>query len=148
MKAFFSFRETLIVNFILVALIPILLTGLISLHIFTGYLEKEILSKNSLTARSVSGQIGLFLNEPKDVLRRVAAMIEGGGLSNRDLFRASLESIISNYPVFRMIQVLDHVIIGRNTYYSFADDGLIARFTKEFERLSQKPTDSPAQILP
>ncbi|MBW1667531.1 MAG: DNA repair protein RadC [Deltaproteobacteria bacterium] len=47
-----------------------------------------------------------------------------------------------------MIQVLDHVIIGRNTYYSFADDGLIARFTKEFERLSQKPTDSPAQILP
>jgi len=30
-----------------------------------------------------------------------------------------------------MIQVLDHVIIGRETYYSFADEGFIARFIKE-----------------
>ena len=33
-----------------------------------------------------------------------------------------------------MIQVLDHVIIGHNTYYSFADEGLIKSFTKEFEK--------------
>ena len=33
-----------------------------------------------------------------------------------------------------MIQVLDHVIIGHNTYYSFADEGLIRRFLKEFEQ--------------
>lgn len=29
------------------------------------------------------------------------------------------------------IQVLDHVIIGRATYYSFADEGVISRFIKE-----------------
>jgi len=35
------------------------------------------------------------------------------------------------------VQVLDHIIIGNNTYYSFADDGLIKRFTNEYEgRLS------------
>jgi len=34
-----------------------------------------------------------------------------------------------------MIQVLDHVIIGHNTYYSFADDGLIQKSIKEFSRL-------------
>lgn len=33
-----------------------------------------------------------------------------------------------------MIQVLDHVIIGRETYYSFADEGLIAGFIKEAEK--------------
>jgi hypothetical protein len=33
-----------------------------------------------------------------------------------------------------MIQVLDHVIIGHNTYYSFADDGLIQTFIKEFQQ--------------
>jgi len=33
-----------------------------------------------------------------------------------------------------MIQVLDHVIIGNNTYYSFADEGLIRNFIKEFEQ--------------
>jgi len=29
------------------------------------------------------------------------------------------------------IQVLDHIIIGQNTYYSFADEGLIKSFQKE-----------------
>ncbi len=33
-----------------------------------------------------------------------------------------------------MIQVLDHVIIGNNAYYSFADEGLIKDFIKEFEQ--------------
>lgn len=33
-----------------------------------------------------------------------------------------------------MIQVLDHVIIGNNTYYSFADDGLILTFIKQYQQ--------------
>lgn len=33
-----------------------------------------------------------------------------------------------------MIQVLDHVIIGRASYYSFADEGIIARFLKESQQ--------------
>ena len=33
-----------------------------------------------------------------------------------------------------MIQVLDHIIIGNNTYYSFADEGLIKNFVKEYEQ--------------
>ncbi|MBN1847039.1 MAG: DNA repair protein RadC [Deltaproteobacteria bacterium] len=32
-----------------------------------------------------------------------------------------------------MIQVLDHVIIGHNNYYSFADENLIHKYTKEFD---------------
>jgi DNA repair protein RadC len=37
-----------------------------------------------------------------------------------------------------MIQVLDHVIIGNNDYFSFADEGLIQDFIAEFRRLSDK----------
>ncbi|MFH1349511.1 MAG: DNA repair protein RadC [Pseudomonadota bacterium] len=33
-----------------------------------------------------------------------------------------------------MVQVLDHIIIGNNTYHSFADEGLIKEFIREFER--------------
>ncbi|NLA74832.1 MAG: DNA repair protein RadC, partial [Deltaproteobacteria bacterium] len=34
------------------------------------------------------------------------------------------------------IQVLDHIIIGHNRYYSFADEGIVKRFTEEYrERL-------------
>lgn len=36
-----------------------------------------------------------------------------------------------------MIQVLDHVIIGHNTYYSFSDEGLIKGFIQEFEQRFQ-----------
>ena len=36
-----------------------------------------------------------------------------------------------------LIQVLDHIIIGDNRYYSFADDGMIKRFSDEYDdRLS------------
>ena len=33
-----------------------------------------------------------------------------------------------------MIQVLDHIIIGNNNYFSFADDGLIRVFNEDFDR--------------
>jgi DNA repair protein RadC len=33
-----------------------------------------------------------------------------------------------------MIQILDHVIIGNNTHYSFADEGLIRSFITEYEQ--------------
>ncbi len=38
-----------------------------------------------------------------------------------------------------MIQVLDHIIIGNNTYYSFADEGLIQSFSKEYEQIFNPP---------
>jgi DNA repair protein RadC len=38
-----------------------------------------------------------------------------------------------------MVQVLDHIVIGNNTYYSFADDGLIKRFTNEYEERLNLP---------
>lgn len=42
------------------------------------------------------------------------------------------------------IHVLDHVIIGYDTYYSFADEGLIQQFSKEFDAVFRKPL-SPQQ---
>lgn len=41
-----------------------------------------------------------------------------------------------------MIQILDHVIIGNNTHYSFADEGLIRSFIKEYEQ-SFNPSINP-----
>lgn len=36
-----------------------------------------------------------------------------------------------------LIQVLDHLVIGRQTYYSFADEGLIPQFLREFQQTFQ-----------
>jgi len=33
-----------------------------------------------------------------------------------------------------LIQVLDHIIIGHNSYYSFADEGLVKIYTDEYEQ--------------
>lgn len=41
-----------------------------------------------------------------------------------------------------MIQVLDHIIIGQNTYYSFADEGLILSYTREYQQNFQGPIRS------
>lgn len=41
------------------------------------------------------------------------------------------------------IQVLDHVIIGHNTYYSFADQGLIKNYLAEFDRQFKQTPLSP-----
>ena len=38
-----------------------------------------------------------------------------------------------------MVQVLDHIIIGHSTYYSFADQGLIKRFQNEYEKVLNLP---------
>lgn len=38
-----------------------------------------------------------------------------------------------------MLQVLDHIIIGNNTYYSFADDGLIRKHEGEFDQRLNVP---------
>jgi DNA repair protein RadC len=38
-----------------------------------------------------------------------------------------------------LIQVLDHVIIGNNTYYSFADEGLIKMFSEEYQQRFTRP---------
>jgi DNA repair protein RadC len=36
-----------------------------------------------------------------------------------------------------MIQVLDHIVIGRESYFSFADEGHIPQFTREFHQTFQ-----------
>lgn len=139
MKVSFSFKNTLISNFILVAILPVILIGFITLYIFTGYLEEEITRKNFLLAKSVSGEIGAFLDQPKEMLRQIETMIEGGGLSNEDLFVASLESIISNYPVFEMIEVIDQeglvkkVVPFRKDYIGLNMSG--KHFFKEIEKV-------------
>jgi len=37
------------------------------------------------------------------------------------------------------IQVLDHIVIGHNTYYSFADEGLVKRFANEYDQKFLSP---------
>ena len=37
-----------------------------------------------------------------------------------------------------LIQVLDHIVIGNNRYYSFADEGLIKRFSDQYEEHSSR----------
>ncbi|SPD76188.1 conserved hypothetical protein [uncultured Desulfobacterium sp.] len=40
-----------------------------------------------------------------------------------------------------MIQVVDHVIIGNNRYYSFADQDLVRRFINEYEQIFNRPRE-------
>jgi DNA repair protein RadC len=37
------------------------------------------------------------------------------------------------------IQVLDHIIIGGHTYFSFADQGLVRQYGEEYDRRLRSP---------
>jgi DNA repair protein RadC len=46
------------------------------------------------------------------------------------------------------IKVLDHIIIGENKYFSFADDGLIEKYEDEFLNMKIKALiDTGVQYL-
>lgn len=151
MRKRLSFKNTLVLNLVLVALLPVVLVATMTLNILTGHLKGEIEHENFLLAKSLSGEIGAFINEPKDVLRRLAVMIEAGALKDRELFNASLMSALSNYPVFEMIEVLDEQ--GRVTAVApFRKDyiGLNMSGRKFFKKM-QKTKDvhwSSASISP
>ena len=79
---------------------------------------------------------GFTVNSPKDALKQAfqSEIIKDGhvwidALEDRNLTRDLVWA-----SRLLMIQVLDHVIIGNNNYYSFADGGLIREFISEYEQ--------------
>ena len=43
------------------------------------------------------------------------------------------------------IKVLDHIVVGDNRYYSFADSGLIEKYELDFFRLKMKTSKAEWQ---
>ena len=63
MKFSNSLKNILTFNFILVAILPLLIVGITTLYLMTTSMRQEISDKNFLLAKSLTDEIELFLKE-------------------------------------------------------------------------------------
>jgi signal transduction histidine kinase len=105
---FASLKNVLTLNFILVATLPVLIVGLIGLHIFTTGMEREITDKNFLLAQSLVGEVERFLKEPMNILQQIKDVIGHDGMIAPHHITSYLSSVITNYQFFETLMILDY----------------------------------------
>ncbi len=101
-------QTILAVNFILVALVPVVAIGFITLHLLTTSLKKDIVQKNSLLAQSLAGEVKRYLAEPQAVLGQAATVIQDKGMLKSSDIDGFLETTVASYPFLSCIQMIDH----------------------------------------
>lgn len=106
MRLFSSLRRILFANFLLIAVLPLIFFGLFSLVLVSSNLKQEVNNKNQLLARSMAREVNLFLEQAIGILAHLGDSEEVLHLHYKDR-QAHLESVISRYKVFEMIQILD-----------------------------------------
>ena len=108
-----SLKKILTLNFVLTAVLPMVIMTVVTLIIMKSSMEKEIRSKNFLIARSLSGEVQKFLEQPLSVLNYAETVISGDStISNTDISSTDitpfLEGLIKQFRYFSRIQILDH----------------------------------------
>jgi len=108
MRFRFTLRKALTLNFILAAIVPLAITGLIALHIFSRTIEREISTGNIQVARALAGEVERFLAEPVRILElvneRAAFQRKEGRTPPPDAF---LNLLVGRFPVFERIEIVD-----------------------------------------
>lgn len=107
MKIRIRLKTALIVNYILVAVIPLLIIGLISLHFERRDLLRVISSKNVLLAETVAEEVDTFLQEPLNILRQVGEVTHREQYWKEADFNAFLDSILASNGFLESIYILD-----------------------------------------
>jgi len=107
MKLFPSLRHLLTINFLMVAIVPIIVIGGISLYSVTTNMQREIADRHFLLARSLSGEVEQFLLEPSGLLRQIAFIVEQQQIIMPGEINAYLDSVLKNYQSFESLWILD-----------------------------------------
>ncbi len=102
-----SLKNILTFNFVLVAILPLLIVGIIAIHSLTRSMEQEISNRNSLLSHALAGEIARFLHEPLGLLNQIAEAIQHEDLIRQDRINTYLNLILRNYPYFNRLEVLD-----------------------------------------
>ena len=102
-----NLRQILTLNFVLSAMLPFAAFGIITIVISKSYMEKEFTSRNFMIAKSLSGEIQEFLDQPLSVLDYVEAEISGDSTISGADITSFLEGLIKQFSYFTMIQILN-----------------------------------------
>ncbi len=115
-------RHVLTLNFIAVAALPVLAVGLLALRSMSNSLEKEIKEKNYIIAKSITGDLERYLNEPLRILKQIRELSKKRIVSENEM-NEYLSSLVSQYPIFDVIRILDQE--GVVTYVAPFDENVL-----------------------
>ena len=107
MKLFTSLKHLFTVNFLMVAIAPILAIGGITLYSVTTNMQREIAERHLLLARSLAGEVERFLQEPSGLLRQMASILEEQRVIMPGQIDAYFDSVLAHYQSFESIWMLD-----------------------------------------
>ncbi|SLM28546.1 putative Histidine kinase [Desulfamplus magnetovallimortis] len=102
-----SLQKTLTLSLLIIATLPIIVTGFISLEIMSQKMERDILDKNHAIATSIAGEVSRSLKEPLAILQHAQEMIDNEGFIPNGQKNRYLASICRTYPFFSSIRILD-----------------------------------------
>ncbi len=100
-----SLKNFLALNFMLVAILPLLMVSILSLALMRQSLKQTIANKNLAITRTLAGEVDLFLQEPIRLLQQVRDVIALQNGNGRAI-DAHLRTVIDNYRFFDMVQIV------------------------------------------
>jgi len=100
-------RTILSLSFVLAAVVPLLVIGSLTLVLLTRHLTHEISTKNQALARTLTGEIEQFLDEPLALLAQAGELLDRGQIPSSAGIDAYLDSILHHFPYFISLQVLN-----------------------------------------
>jgi PAS domain S-box-containing protein len=103
----FSLRRFLTINFFVVAIVPVLIMGFISLYLMQNYLRDGVRKKNFILTQSLASEVVIFVKEPLSLLRQVEAVLGQQQLLPDKAIDAYLSTIVTTYVYFDRLMIID-----------------------------------------
>ncbi len=107
MKGNKSLKTILMVNFMLAAILPMLLVGGVTLWLLFQSQEADVKNKNLILARSLAGEVDRFLGEPLGLLAQISDLLQDERILSPSEINPYLDTVLANYPFFNRIEVLN-----------------------------------------
>lgn len=102
-----SLKNTLTLNFVFVATLPLIITAFWGLYNLSNNMEREITNKNYILAKSIAGELEVILGHPLLHLKQIRDVTERKDIVSPDDLNDYFTSLIEVNRVFDMIKVLD-----------------------------------------
>jgi len=102
-----SLKTILSVNFLVAALLPVILFGLVAAHLMTDHIENEICERNYLLAKALAGEVENFLSEPSSLLEQLERTCDSERFIARHQIDAYLDAVLQSNDFFETILILD-----------------------------------------
>ncbi len=107
MKGRISFRNTIVFFSIAIGCMPLLVIGVLFIHVFTETLEQEIEQRNLVAARSLAGEINRMLIDYRSILEYVADRTHEDGSRQVERSNERIDAVRKRYPLFDALTILN-----------------------------------------